>query len=145
MIADANAIGDLNRASEHGKPVLDWLDRGNGVLIVGGRLTEELGRSEKLMTYLAGFNRAGRKKLRALNDEAVRIRTEKLRRANVCHSDDPHIVALIQMSKCELIFSRDRNLHKDVQNRHLLDHGVSIYQCKDHDHLLTECNCGVQG
>ncbi len=141
MIADANAIGDLNRSTEHAKPVLDWLDRGNGMLIVGGKLREELGQSAKLMDYLAGFSRIGLKKLHVIDDTAVRSRTEELEKANVCRSDDPHVVALILLSGCDLVLSSDKKLQKDAQDRDIVGHGVSIYQRREHHRLLKDCKC----
>jgi hypothetical protein len=141
MVADACAIGDLNQRSQHGTAVLDWLEYRNGALIIGGKLSDELGRSPDLMKFLVGLSRAGRNVLLRLNDEAVRVRTKMLVAAKACKSNDQHVVAIIQMTGCSLVYSMDRKLHKDLQNRKLIGHAVSIYQSIDHGHLLVECRC----
>ena len=103
-----------------------------------------LGGFEQIAHYRGGpVGRAGKFCLELTTSSPAGAR-HKFTFVTGCCSDDPHVVAVVQMSGCGLIFSRDKNLHKDVHNRDIVNHGVSIYQCKDHDHLLTECKCKPQ-
>jgi len=86
------------------------------------------------------LNRAGR--LHRFDDAKVQAITDDLKAKKACHSDDPHVVALALESGCRLVFSKDKKLHKDLQNRDIVNPSASIYQTKDHKHLLTECRCG---
>lgn len=138
IIIDACVINDLNTPTEHGAPILKWLLTGGGALIVGGKLRKELSRSKKLMATMVTLSRAG--KLHNLDDEAVQKVSDKIKPN--CHSNDPHVIAAALASGCRLIFSRDRNLHRDAKNRELLNPAASIYQFKDHQHLLEPCECG---
>ncbi|MYH42126.1 MAG: hypothetical protein F4017_01170 [Acidimicrobiaceae bacterium] len=38
-----------------------------------------------------------------------------------CRSDDHHVIALAQISGARLLFSNDKDLHKDFKNRQLID------------------------
>jgi hypothetical protein len=129
----------MNEPSEHGKPVLRWLLTGGGALIVGGELRKELSVSGKMRSTLVTLSRAG--KLHSLDDEKVKSLTEKIKANKACCSDDPHILAAAAVSGCRLIFSKDKNLHKDAKNKDILLPTASIYQTKEHQHLLTRCDC----
>ena len=139
IIIDANAVGDLVEPSEHGAPVLKWLLTGGGALIVGGKLTGELSKSGRMRSTLVTLNQAG--KLHGLDDDKVRSVTEQIVAKGHCCSNDPHVIAAAMVSGCRLIFSRDKDLHKDAKNRDVLTPAASIYQNKDHQHLLTACDC----
>jgi hypothetical protein len=139
IIIDANAIGDINGPSEHGVPVLRWLLTGGGGLVIGGKQKRELSRSDKLRSTMVALSQAG--KLHSLDDEKVHALSEELKHS--CHSDDPHVIAVAAISGCRLIFSHDRNLHKDAKNKDILSPSAAIYQSKDHQHLLEPCHCRV--
>jgi len=106
-------------------------------MVIGGHLKRELARSKQMLGTMAQLERAGR--LHTFEGSDIDQLTADL--ADKCHSDDPHVVALVLMSKCPLVFSRDKGLHRDLKNNELIGFGVSIYQNTTHDHLLTECKC----
>ena len=137
IIIDANVINDLNTPTEDGKPILKWLLTGKGGLIVGGRLRGELSRSSKMRSTMVALNQAG--KLHSLDDEAVLAETKKIQTS--CHSNDPHVLAAAVISGCRLIFSRDKDLHKDAKNKDILSPTAKIYQNKNHQNLLEPCHC----
>jgi hypothetical protein len=136
---DANAVGDLTTPSEDGAPVLKWLLTGGGALIIGGKLRREITKSLRMQATLVVLNQAG--KLHDLNDETVEVTSQKIKRTNLCCSNDPHVIAAAVVSGCRLIFTKDKDLHKDAKNKSLLNPSASIYQSKDHKHLLTQCYC----
>jgi hypothetical protein len=136
IIVDANAARDLSAPTDDGKPVLQWLLKGRGALIVGGQLKRELGRGGLRQTLVV-LGQAGR--LHQLDDDKVQSVATKIK--NDCCSNDCHVVAIAIVSRCRLIFTKDQNLHKDMKNKDILNPVASIYQSKAHKHLLTDCHC----
>ena len=67
IITDADRLGDLNAITENAAPVIDWLLRKNGALIIGGYLRAELERSTKFYSTLRVLSQAGR--LHHLDDD----------------------------------------------------------------------------
>ena len=57
----------------------------------------------------------------SVNDEAVEKKTTALKRSDVCRSNDPHIVALAQLSNARLLYSNDDDLRHDFGNKQLID------------------------
>lgn len=137
IILDADSMGDMNGPSEHGAPVLRWLLTGGGGLVIGGKQKRELSHSEKLRTVMVTLSQAGR--LQNLDDDKVDALTKVLKPS--CQSNDPHVIAVAALSGCRLIFSHDKNLHRDAKNKDILSPTASIYQNKDHQHLLEPCHC----
>jgi len=137
IIIDANVVGDLSTMTDDAKPVLNWLLKGNGRLVIGGKLTLELDRTG-LRSTLVVLDQAGR--LKKLNDEKVRNKATSI--ANLCCSNDCHVVAVALLSGCRLIFTKDHKLHKDMKNTKIVNPAASIYQSKSHKNLLTDCHCG---
>jgi hypothetical protein len=138
IIIDANSVHDVARPTDDGRPVLRWLLKGNGGLIVGGKIKRELDRAGFGPTMIV-LDRAGR--LKKLDDASVDALAKKVAESGECRSNDGHVIAAAKLSGCRLLFSKDQNLHADAKNRTLLDPVASIYQSKDHQHLLTECKC----
>jgi hypothetical protein len=139
IIVDASATRDLAEPTDDGKPVLNWLLKGKGGLIIGGYLSTELERSSRLRATFVVLNQAGR--LRRLADDKVRQVAEQIKLRDICCSNDCHVVAVAIISGCRLIFSRDKDLGKDLKNREIVNPAAAIYKSKDHKHLLTECEC----
>jgi predicted nucleic acid-binding protein len=138
IIVDANAARDLSAPTDDGKPVLDWLLKGKGALIVGGRLKTELSRSG-LRSTLVVWDQAGR--LRKFDDTKVLEVSTHIDARRICCSNDCHVIALAIVSRCRLIFTKDKNLHKDIKNKEILNPTASVYKSKKHKHLLRECHC----
>ncbi len=119
-ILDANVAHQL-MSTDHRNPgsqFLNRIDEGRMLLVMGGRLSRELNRTpiqEWLKQALLGGN------ARAYNDEIVDRRTEEVHESGTCSSDDPHIIALAQISRARLLYTNDRNLQRDFQNKTLID------------------------
>jgi rRNA-processing protein FCF1 len=79
--------------------------------------------------------------LRRLDDTKIQARIDDLIHGGACHSDDPHVIAVVLESGCRLVFTRDTDLHRDLRNRDIVNPVASIYQNRTHRHLLTECHC----
>ena len=136
-ILDANVVGEVfgSKRTEAGKKFLDWIDEGNGRLICGGKLLEELKKSKKGSSIKKdSVERFGKwafvaehtGKMKKINDEEVKTRTEQIQKKSI-RSNDPHILALAQVSGARLLYSNDKKLHKDFKNRDLISPAGFIY------------------
>ena len=84
--------------TEAGKFFLDWLTskKKRGVLVVGGKLLQELADSPKFNEWLQEAQQAGR--TRRISDQEVNNETENLRKQKICQSNDEHVLALARVS-----------------------------------------------
>ena len=122
------AIVDLNVASEvfgedpppAAEEFLEWLSDGRGVLVVGGKLQEELdGHSPGFRQWASQAILA--RQMQIVNEHAVNDRERQIRRAREHRSDDPHVLALAQVSGARLLYSNDRHLQQDFTNHRLIN------------------------
>lgn len=131
-IVDANAANEVFGATScpAGEGFLRWINQGKGRLVAGGKLLEEL---EKLSGFrewarnatLAGF-------MRITNEYEVNAKTEQIRDAGICRSNDQHVVALAQVSGARLLYSNDLSLHRDFKSKNLVDNPRGkIYSTND--------------
>ena len=141
-IIDANVVGEVfgSERTEAGKKFLDWIDKGSGRLICGGKLREELNRISP------GFKKWARDalnygKIKNINEGEVRTRMAEIQKKSI-RSNDPHILALALASGARLLYSNDKKLHKDFKNPALIDPVGSIYSTlmkkKDRQKLLDK-------
>ena len=96
-----------------------WLESGRGQLVVGGQLRRELAGTQGFRLWLQQALLEGR--ARSINDQEVEKRTTDLEQAGLCRSNDPHIVALAQLSNARLLYSNDDDLRQDFGNKQLID------------------------
>ena len=148
-IVDANVVSEVfgSNLPPAGEKFFDWLNKGNGRLIVGGKLLEELEQGS------ADFRRWGQEaqlagKMRIVNKSEVDARTEQIQNEGAIRSDDPHVIALAQISRARLLYSNDGNLQQDFKNKSLIDDprgkvystsGGGSFQ-RSHDRLLKNKN-----
>ena len=121
-IVDANIASEVFGPSPQpaGEKFFDWLNKGSGRLMVGGKLLEELEKSS------ADFRRWGQEaqlagKMRIVNKSEVDARTEQIQSEGAIRSDDPHVLALAQVSGARLLYSNDGDLQKDFGDKKLID------------------------
>ena len=118
------AIVDANVAREvfsHPRPAagaefFKWINRESGRLVAGGKLLEELNRTSA-REWARQATIAGR--IRSVDDAEVDARAAELRES--CISDDPHVIALAQVSGARLLYANDGDLHRDFGDKRLLD------------------------
>lgn len=149
-IVDANVVSEVfgSNLPPAGEKFFDWLNKGSGRLIVGGKLLEELEQGS------ADFRRWGREaqlagKMKIVDKSKVDAKTEQIQNEGAIRSDDPHVIALAQVSRARLLYSNDRNLQKDFDNKRLIDaprgkvystlSGGGSFQ-RRHDRLLKDKN-----
>ena len=133
-ILDANVAHKVfgRNRPEAGEAFFDWLDSGNGRLVVGGKLRRELDAAGVPRKWLQRAFQLGR--VRNFDDREIDDKTEEL--APMCRSDDPHIVALAQISGARLLYSDDGRLHGDFKNPDLIDNPRgAVYSTRRSDKL----------
>ena len=148
-IVDANVVSEVfgSNPPPAGEKFFDWLNRGSGRLIVGGKLLEELEQGS------ADFRRWGREaqlagRMIIANKSEVDARTEQIQSEDAIRSDDPHVIALAQVSGARLLYSNDGNLQRDFKNKSLIDDPRGkVYSTSEdgsfqrsHDRLLKNKN-----
>ena len=120
-IVDNNVRHEVFGAAptEAGQYFLDWLERGDGMLALGGRLLrDELSGYQNFNAWLVQALLAGQ--ARRVNDGEVDAATEELKRRGICRSDDEHILALARVSGARLLFTNDRALQRDFRDREII-------------------------
>ena len=132
-IVDANRADDVfgpNR-SEAGEAFFNWLWEGRGKLVIGGEVRRELAQTSA-RDWLQQLLLAGR--AIDVDDGQVDARAKEVR--GQCHSDDPHVIALAQLSSARLLYSNDKDLHRDFGNRQLVSEPRGrIYSTNESDHF----------
>lgn len=141
LIVDANcAVETLSaQPSAAFAPVLAAILKNSGSLVMGGsKLRGEYKALGSVFRFFAALERAG--KAQIVPDETVDAIEHQLRESGVLRSDDPHIIALAQVSGARLLCSRDQNLHKDFLSAALISKPRgNVYQTAEHDKLLKKC------
>lgn len=121
-IVDANVAGEVFGPSPQpaGEKFFEWINKGSNRLVAGGKLLEELELSSRDFRIWASVAiSAG--KMRIISESAVNARTEEIHGEGVCRSDDPHVLALAQVSGARLLYSNDRALQQDFKDKELID------------------------
>ena len=139
------AFGD--RRTEAGTRFQEWLDRGGSPLVVGGKLLDELDGNATFREWRSTAAQYGR--VRRISDRMVQAKTTELEASRSCKSNDPHVIALAQLSGARLLFSNDSDLHTDFGDPALINGPRGrVYSTKErqsfgpaHKHLLTTTAC----
>jgi hypothetical protein len=147
IIIDANVSHELfprNESisvTEDAKPVLKRIQEGTLIIVIGHQLKIELLKSRFRNLYkqllLAGS-------LVEFSDDEVNPRYEIVRGME-CKSNDQHVLALAQVSGARILFSHDKNLHKDFKNTSIVPSPKGkVYQYCHQQRILdeTKCTCG---
>ncbi len=119
-IIDANVVGEVfgKDRPEAGEKFFRWLNGGKGILVTGGRLSGELSQSRQYREWARQARLAG--KLKEEDEGSVGKREAAIRGEGTCESDDPHILALAQVSGARLLYTNDRALQSDFRKRDLI-------------------------
>ena len=121
-IVAANVVGEVfgPKPPPAGKGFFDWLNTGGGRLVVGGKLNKELfTSSSSFRQWAKSATLAGR--VRVVNDSNVENRTLQLEKESEYRSNDPHVLALAQVSGSRLLYSNDKDLQDDFGDKRLID------------------------
>lgn len=118
IIIDTNCVPTLfNRRSENFKelePVLNWILKGKGVMIIGGtKYKEEISKLRNYLGIIRLLKEGGKLQEGDLNE--IDNYQRKVERLNSDPDfDDPHLVAIVFVTKCKIICSADGRSVKHV-------------------------------
>ena len=132
-IIDANVVHEVfgHDRPEAGVEFFKWINSGKGKLVVAGKLKKELSRNANFLSWWEEAQRAGRTK--ACDDAEVDRQTQNVERSGGYRSDDPHVLALAQISGARLLFTNDQDLQDDFGNSELIEpQGGNIYTTKNY-------------
>ncbi len=121
-ILDANVVHEVFGANlpPAGEEFHSRINSGKLTLVVGGKLLEELERSSrKFKEWVKNALLYGRARL--IDADQVAEQTAQVERDGAYTSDDPHILALAQVSGARLLYSNDAELQKDFKKKSLID------------------------
>ena len=140
-ILDASKFGAFKEEKNADMaPVKLWLNSQRGKLVYAtyGRYGEEWsgtwGDNVSPLSVMTEFFTSG--VLAHVPDEKIRDSETALENARI-QSNDRHVLTLAHASSASLLISSDKALHKDFKT--II--GGSIYQHKDHKHLLKPDIC----
>ena len=121
-IIDANVAAGVfgPHSGQAGEKFFDWINTGRGRLVVDGKLLEELeASSQGFREWAREAVSAGR--MRIVNSSEIDARTERVQHERTYRSDDPHVIALAQVSGARLLYSNDADLQRDFKDKNLID------------------------
>ncbi len=104
-------------------------------VVYGGELAREYARLKTVARIVKLLDQAGIAKKH--NDKRVDDEDDKVKKLNLCMSNDTHVIALARVARARLLCSADQALHIDFKNKKLIDKPRGrIYQNATHDGLL---------
>ena len=120
-IVDVNAFHELFglERSEAGVRFFQWINGGSGRLVAGGKLLEELSQTRSVQKWAQQAILSGRMKLE--DKGKVDTQVTKLKNVGSYKSNDPHVLALAQISGARLLYSNDTDLQQDFKNGTLIN------------------------
>lgn len=154
-ILDTNSAHDvfgLSGRSAAGEDSYMHLQRGGMELVVGGKVLRKLRRSSgEFREWFKEADRGGhRGRVRNVAPEEVNARQAVLERSQKLRSNDPHIIALAQVSGARLLYTKDKHLREDFANGEILNSprgmlypvGDGPQAKRDRKHLRGRNICG---
>ena len=131
-IIDANILttefkkpqnGDLDGVTKTaGEAFYEKVVKGKIILVAGGKLLREpkaKENSDQVHRLWRGLRDAGL--LKQINDDKVNSQTQKVKKKGGYKSDDPHTIALAQVSGARLLYTNDKDLKDDFKTKSLID------------------------
>ena len=138
-----NVLNPSDKEHSEFKPVLNWIRKGGGKVIYGGtKYNEELRKAIRYLGILVELSKSGRA-IKLDDREVDQIQKEVEKKANNPKFDDPHIVAMVIVSRCRIVCTNDTRAHpfltlSDLYPKNVLRPKIySNYKCA---HLLNDQN-----
>ena len=121
-IVDANVAHEVFGLNPKpaGDKFFEWINKGTRRLVAGGKQLDELeAGSDGFRQWASQAISAG--KMRIVDCDQVHRRTEQIQAQASYESNDPHLLALAQISGSRLLYSNDRDLQVDFGKKVLID------------------------
>lgn len=146
IIIDTNTFASvfLHNSSDHAdfKLVYEWIKNGKGKMVYGGSTYKKELSKTKYIHIFTEFSK--QRKTIKIDDREVDTREEIVKSLETdADFDDAHIVAIVGVSNCRLICTKDSRAHVFIKKRKLYPKKVSIpriYSNPKHKHLLCDSN-----
>ncbi len=147
IVIDTNAFASVfeTNAEDHHefRPILKWICEGKGKIVYGGaKYKAELWISRKYLRIFRQLQTA-RKTVEIVAAE-IDQEQERLERAlNHKNFDDPHLIAIVIVSGCKLICSKDKRAYAFIKDSSLYPKHFNrprIYSSSSNSDLLCDQN-----
>ncbi|WP_338375018.1 hypothetical protein [uncultured Flavobacterium sp.] len=145
IIIDANCVANVfsKSSAKHldFKPVLEWILLGKGIMIFGGsQYRKEMAKTSKYLPIIRLLKDVGKAVEGCQNDiDEYQKKVENLRDNE--DFDDPHLPAIVVITKCRLICSEDTRSIPFVTDRKYYPNNFTIpayYTSAKNKNLLTD-------
>lgn len=143
IVVDTNCMSSVFKTStsDHAefKPVKEWILDGKGKIVIGGsKYLKEIRSYLPIIAELSKVNKVVKICSATIDQEHLNL-DGKLKHKNY---DDPHVIALLSISKCKVICSKDERAYPFFKQRELyISKKVpSIYHSSKQKHLLCDTN-----
>lgn len=113
---------DVGKPKTAGEVFYEKVYQGKLQLVAGGQLLREPKNKrdpDKIHNLWRELIRAGL--VKQYDDDTVNTQTRAIRKQGNYKSNDPHIIALAQVSGARLLYTGDEKLQKDFTNKSLID------------------------
>jgi hypothetical protein len=145
IIIDVNAIPSVFnlQASDHQefRPVMKWIRYGKGKMVYGGTTyRQELRQLRSYLGLIAEYNKAG-KVIEIEDREVDEAEGVLINKINDPKCNDCHIIAIVIVSGCRLVCSKDRQSFDYIKDRSLYCGNArppSLYTRKSNRGILTD-------
>ena len=121
LMIDANAVSYVfgDNPTPAGEVFRGSVNNQRRKLVLGGKLENELNQIGRFLAWLSNAVTSGYVyRTCALCTNEL---TAELENAQVCTSDDPHVIALAQISRCRVLCTDDADLKDDFRQGNLID------------------------
>ncbi|OOE32009.1 hypothetical protein [Salinivibrio kushneri] len=131
IVIDMNVVktvfNEEEKDHQYYKPVKDWILRGKGKMVVGGKTYhEELKRMYKFRKLYLALRKAGKVVVGGCDEKIDKLEMELKETLNHRDFDDPHIVALLIVSGCKVICSEDARAYPFFQKNEWYPKGQNV-------------------
>ena len=144
IIIDTNCLNEVfdtsNKHHNEFKPVFNWVYLGKGKIVYGGsKYLSEIG---KYLTLFLNLNKAGK----AIYVDNNKVDDEEVVVSTIIQDpdfDDQHLVALLRVSGCKLICSRDKRAYPFFRHQRFFSPANTkpkIYSSSKNKGLLKDKN-----
>lgn len=147
IVIDINSLSSVfnSKCATHSEfsPVKDWIDSKKGFLVYGGsKYKEELKKTFRYLRLVRQLKNAG--KAISISDSLVdKLEGDVRDKVSKTSCDDQHIVALLGVSRCPLLCSKDSRSFQYIKDRTLYPRTmpqVRIYSSsRNKDLLIRMC------
>ena len=121
------------------EPVFNWIINGKGKLIYGGsKYNNELSKCRRVIKFINLLKRYKNKVVVLRKDEVDNLQKKIESLVKDPDFDDPHLIAIISVSRCQLLCSKDER-----SERFILDKKLYPKRCKPPKYYKSKKNTNL--